>query len=232
MKIALGIAIAIVSLLIPVFAANSQAQTQSEQIEALKRQIKEIQRQNQQQIEELRKKVEELEATREADKKKAEELTAAGTKEEEEAWWKKIEAEYKKPGDGFALKTKDGNFKLRTRINTQFQFSINDRDSDDTTDTNFDIRRLRLYFDGNAFRPWLLYTIQVDAESSSLSLRDVYLDFAYNTLFAPRVGQFKVPFSREQLNSAAALQLVERSILDEEFGFGHDAVSLQAEISS
>jgi uncharacterized protein Yka (UPF0111/DUF47 family) len=67
LRISLTLAV-VVFMMLP-FAVNSEAQSRSEQIEALKRQIEEIQRQNQQQIEELRKKIEELETQKEADQK-------------------------------------------------------------------------------------------------------------------------------------------------------------------
>ncbi len=205
----------------PLFNISSSAQTRNKQIEELKKQIDELQRQNQQQIEELRKKIEQLEVQKETDQKKIEELAAKKVEEGKDAWWKNVQIDYKKPGDGFTIKTKDENFSLRTRFLGQVQFSVNDRENSNTA-TDFRIRRLRIVWDGNAYRPWLLYSVQVDADSGGLSLRDAYFDLAYDTRIAPRVGQYKVPFSREQLNSATALQLVERSILDEEFGFGRD----------
>jgi hypothetical protein len=214
-------AVALGFLILPLINANSTAQSRSEQIEALKKRMEDIQRQNQQQIEELRKKIEDLEAQKEAEQKKVEELATKKEEEEKGAWWKKIEVEYKKPGDGFTLKTKDGNFKLRTRLRTQLQFSISDIDEEDTA-TDFNVRRLRVTWDGNAFRPWLTYTIQASADRGNFDLRDAYFDFAYTTLFVPRPGQFKVPFSREELTSSSELLLVERSIVNEEFAFGRD----------
>jgi len=217
---------AIVGLLIlPLPGVNSQAQSRSTQIEALKKQMEEIQKQNQQQIEELRKKIEELEAGKEADQKKIEEIATKKEEEDKDAWWKEIKVEYKKPGDGFTLKTADENFKMKIKLRSQFQFSINDTDEENTA-TDFRIRRLRLYFEGNAFRPWLLYSIQASADGGNFELRDAYFDFAYPTtygqVFVPRVGQYKVPFNREELNSSSELQLVERSIVNEEFSFARD----------
>lgn len=190
------------------------------QIKELKKQMEEIQKQNQQQIEELKRKIEELEAQKEAEQKRIQELTTKKEEEEKEAWWKNIKVEYKKPGDGFTIKTKDGNFSLKTKLRTQFQFSVNDTDEKDTT-TSFDIRRFRIYFEGNAFRPWLLYHFQLTGEGN-VSLRDAYFDAAYKTVFVPRIGQYKVPFNREELNSSSELQLVERSIVNEEFTFARD----------
>jgi hypothetical protein len=205
-------------LLMPFFGVNAQAQSQAARIEELKRQMDAIQQQNQQQLEELRKKIEALEAQKEADQMKIEELT----KEEEDAWYKQVEIKYKKPGDGFTIRSKDGNYSLRTRLRTQLQFSVDDTDGEDTA-TDFNVRRLRIAWDGNAFRPWFLYSLQISGDNNGdFTLRDAYFDIAYNKSFAPRVGQYKVPFSREELNSSSELQLVERSIVNDEFAFGRD----------
>ncbi len=205
MRIFLWISLMVVVtvFVITLFAVDSKAQSRSEQIEVLKKQIEEIQRRNQKQIEELRKKIEELATKKE--------------EEEKDDLWKKSEVGYK---DGLFFKTKDGNFSIKMNLYSQVQFSINDTENIDTA-TNFNIRRLRLIWSGNAFRPWFLYYMQVEA-TDDIILRDVYFDVAYNTMFAPRVGQYKVPFSREQLYSGSSLQLVERSILDDEFRFGRD----------
>src|SRR3989304_3478869 len=100
------------------FSAESWGESSTaQQIKELKQRLEEIQRQNQQQIEELQKKIEALETEKTAEQKKLEELKA----EEKDAWWKKIEVSYKKPGDGFNLSTKDGLFSLRMRLRAQFQ---------------------------------------------------------------------------------------------------------------
>jgi len=194
----------------------------AQQIKELKQKLEEIQRQNEQQIQELQKKIEALETEKTAEQKKLEELKA----EEKDAWWKKIEVSYKKPGDGFKLSTKDGLFSLRMRLRAQFQLSVNDT-TDELTATDFRIRRLRFYWDGNAFTPWFLYYVQVSADNGSdLQLRDAYFDAAYKTVYGqvsvPRVGQFKVPYNREELTSSSELQLVERSIVNEQFALGRD----------
>lgn len=99
MKILLRVMI-ITMFLMSFFGMNSRAETQREQIEALKKQIEEIQRQNQRQIEELRKqsqeqieglqrKVEELEAGRkEPEQKKIDDLVTTKKNQEKDASWK------------------------------------------------------------------------------------------------------------------------------------------------
>jgi len=198
---------------------NSRGASSTEkQIEELKQQIEEIQRQNQQQIEELQRKLEQLDVERASDQEKMDKIMAE-EKEEAEAWYKKLKAGYDK---GFFLKSDDGNFSMKFRIRTQVQFLVDDTDDEDVA-TNFNIRRLRLIWNGNAFRPWFYYYVQLGGDNNgNIDLRDAYFDAAYNTQIFPRVGQYKVPFNREELNSSSELQLVERSIVNEEFGYGRD----------
>ncbi|MCI0455296.1 MAG: hypothetical protein L0Y68_09930 [Candidatus Dadabacteria bacterium] len=192
------------------------------QIEELKKQIEEIQKQNQKQIEELKKKIQDLEVKGETQQEKIEKVKT----EEKKGWWNNIDVSYKKPGDGLTVKTKDGNYSMRFRLRGQFQFSVNDT-TDEFTATDFRIRRLRLVWDGNAFKPWFLYYVQLSADNGSdLQLLDTYFDAAFPTkygqIFVPRVGQFKVPFNREFLTSSEVFQLVERSIVSAEFQLGRD----------
>ncbi|MGI9534069.1 MAG: porin, partial [Thermodesulfobacteriota bacterium] len=136
---------------------------------------------------------------------------------EKAAWTDKFEAGYKK---GLYFKSKDGNWKMKFRIRGQFQASVVDP-SDGITSTNFSVARLRFKWNGNAFRPWFLYTVQLGARDS-VTLRDLYFDLAYNKRAAPRVGQYKVPFGRQELTSSSTLQFVTRSIVNAEFGYGRD----------
>ena len=129
--------------------------------------------------------------------------------------------------DGLVFETKRGNFSVRYKTLIQFQFSAIDQDNN--TDTDFFFRRFRLRFNGHVLRPWLTYRIQLsrdnvklgqDNDSSGLEFKDFYIDAVYSKKIFPRIGQFKVPFDREQLNSGTALLLVERSIANSEFSLG------------
>src|SRR3990170_1231786 len=239
MRLLLGVVIAVLLTLSYAIDSKAQSQTdkntaetqtvaqatkkQGDQIEQLKKQLEEIQRQNQQQIQDLQQQIKDLGVQRKSFEEKVEEVQS------KDSWWNKVEVSYKKPGDGFTIRTKDGNFSLNMRLRAQFQFSVNDT-TDELTATDFRIRRLRFYWIGNAFRPWFEYYIQVSADNSfsgsntnsDLQLRDAYFNAAYKKEAVPRVGQFKVPFNREELNSSSELQLVERSIVNEQFSLGRD----------
>jgi hypothetical protein len=188
------------------------------QIEELKQQILEIQKQNQQQIEMLQKKIESMEADRASDELKVEEYIAKKEAEDSDAWWKSIKAGYKK---GFFLESADGKFKTTMNIRGQFRTTVLDVDNENTV-TDFDLARVRLQWKGHTFAPWFKYKLQIDIKESSFNLRDLVFDFAYNKQIVPRVGQYKVPFNREQLTSSSALQFVDRSIVDRFFAFGRD----------
>jgi len=131
---------------------------------------------------------------------------------------------------GLVFESKNGNFRIRARTRVQLQFSVTDNDTN-STDTDLFVRRLRLKFDGHAFRPWLKYVLQISrdkinldrlGETSGIQLKDAYIDAVYFKKIFPRIGQFKVPFNREELNSSSALLLVERSIVNSEFAYARD----------
>ena len=210
---ALLILLLIAVVILPFSGTDSGAQSTKQQIEELKQQIEAIQLQNQQQIEQLRRQVEMLETAREADKERIVEME----EENRDAWYQKFMAKYDK---GLTFESDNGNFKMRFRVRAQVRLTVDDTD-EELTSTNFSIQRIRLIWDGHAFKPWFLYYLQLQPTDSN-ALRDLFFTAAYLKEIAPRVGQWKVPFNREELNSSGALQLVERSIVNEQFGLGRD----------
>lgn len=202
----------IAAIVLPLSGVSAKAESTKAQIEALKQQIDEIQRQNQQQIKQLKQQIELMENERAADK----EAVAEIKEEQKDAWYNKLKIKYKK---GLTFQAGD-KFKMRFRARGQFQASVTESD-DSNTETNFSVARLRLKWDGYAFKPWFLYTIQLGARNN-VDLRDLYFTVSYNKMIMPRVGQNKVPFSRDALNSSGALQFVTRSIIDGEFAYGRD----------
>ncbi len=129
--------------------------------------------------------------------------------------------------DGLVFETRRANFSVRYKTLIQLQFSAISQDNN--TDTDFFFRRIRLKFNGTVFRQWLKYRIQLSRDDvklgqgndgSGVEFKDFYIDAVYSKKIFPRIGQFKVPFNREQLNSGTALILIERSIVNSEFSFG------------
>jgi phosphate-selective porin OprO and OprP len=129
-----------------------------------------------------------------------------------------IEIGYKK---GAYLKTKDNRFsvKLNVGVEPYFTFDSNDEKSDTTT---FRLRRARVYLKGNVAYPWLKYSTQITLEGGSAGLRDAFLKSTYLKWLQPQIGQFKVPFDREFLDSGFDLELLERSIASSMFSLQRD----------
>ena len=77
----------------------------------------------------------------------------------------------------------------------------------------FLVRRARLELDGNIFR-WIGFALSGEF-TEGVSLKDAYLDFRLLPGLEVRSGQFKVPFSREELISSRFIDFVERSLVNE-----------------
>jgi len=206
----------VIMLIVLYYPVSSHAQSTKQQIEELKKQIEIIQLNNQKQIEELKRQIEALESERVTSRQNIAEVSEK-RKEDEDVWFKKFIAKYDK---GLTFQSDDGNFKMRFRIQGQFQLSVNDTDQE-LTSTDFRVRRLRFKWDGHAFKPWFLYTVVLEA-TDDIILRDLYFTAVYKKEIGPRFGQFKVPFYREQLTSSTSLQLVDRSIVNDEFTLERD----------
>ena len=166
------------------------------------------------QIQELKKQIERLE--RQSQQMNMKMYEAADTK----AWYSEIKIKTKK-GTGLAFQTADKNYKMRMRLRGQFLTNYIDTEGADSEGLGFRVRRLRITWDGNAFAPWMKYKVQYDFSRNG-ELKDMKLSFAENKMFIPTVGQYKVPFNREMLNSSSALQVVDRSIITDYFKYDRD----------
>lgn len=84
--------------------------------------------------------------------------------------------------------------------------------------SSFRIRRMRVKLDGWIYTKDLTYELQWDlADTSGNQLQDANIDYDFTggkKLFRLKAGQFKAPFSYQQLTSSGNQQLVDRSILD------------------
>ncbi|MGH7849513.1 MAG: porin, partial [Thermodesulfobacteriota bacterium] len=207
-------------LVLPLTGVPAKAQSTKQQIQELKQQIEAIQLQNQQQIQQLQQQIELMENARQADQEKIAEIKTKQETVDEDAWYNKFMAKY---DSGFVFESTDKDglpFKMKFSILAQIVGSVNDTDEKDVA-TNFQLRRLELKWSGIAFAPWFYYTFMIDPASSSL-MKDMYFTAAYQKEIAPRIGQWKVPFNREELNSSGALQFIERSIVNAQFSLERD----------
>jgi len=144
--------------------------------------------------------------------------------------------------NGLWIESKNGNYRTRMTGLLQLQYSLADSDDEDA-DSEFQVRRLRLKWDGHLIRPWLHYVLQISADNQfdnstdtsfeGFKLKDLYVDLAYNIKYVPRIGEYKVPFNRDALSSGKSLLLIERSTVSNEFTWGRDrGVGLYGQIGS
>jgi phosphate-selective porin OprO and OprP len=125
-----------------------------------------------------------------------------------------------KPGKGFSITSADGNHALTIGGRIQVRYTGTDR-NDGGDQSSFRIRRARVWLEGHLYSPKFRYGIQGDF-ADDFELRDAYVEFAHVEPAVLKVGQFKIPFNRQQITSSGALQFVDRSIINDEFILGDD----------
>ncbi|MBI5575603.1 MAG: porin [Deltaproteobacteria bacterium] len=121
-----------------------------------------------------------------------------------------------KLGKGFTFTSPDEKFQLSVggRIQPRYSYTDAEAVSGSAQDASeWKIRWAKLSVGGYAYSKDLTYKIQIALENSgNAKLLDyAYLKYGFSDAFALQAGQFKVPFSRQALNSASALQFVDRS---------------------
>ena len=123
---------------------------------------------------------------------------------------------------GFFIKNGDGRYSLKLTGRVQPFYTLHvDRDPLDFKNA-FEIRRARLSLEGTIHTKALTYKLQTDLGKGFVTLKDFHVDaeFAKHTWL--RVGQWKRPFSRQQINSSGRLEVADRSITDKAFLGGRD----------
>ncbi len=132
---------------------------------------------------------------------------------------------------GFFLRSDDGKYSLVLTGRVQPFYNVtrtatpNAADADDDIvdyRNQFEVRRARLVLDGNLHGKALTYKFQMDFGKGVVSVRDVHFDLALATNVWLRFGQWKRPFSRQQITSSGRLETSDRAITDRAFGAGRD----------
>lgn len=135
---------------------------------------------------------------------------------------------------GFRLESKDGNWQTNLQWRAQLRYTnptsgdprqVSAFEADEQS--TFEARRLRMKIGGHGYRPWLKYYFEVDLQpsrdvddsSSSASSRviDWRIDVAKWAAAQLRVGQWKIDYNRERVDSSGRQQFVERSIVNRIF---------------
>ena len=135
---------------------------------------------------------------------------------------------------GFRLESRDGNWQTNLQWRAQLRFTSPYRSdprslgnfASDTQNT-FEARRLRMKIGGHGYRPWIGYYFEVDlqptrdtgddSESASARVIDWRLTLDKWDALALRIGQWKIDYNRERVDSSGRQQFVERSIVNRQF---------------
>lgn len=133
---------------------------------------------------------------------------------------------------GFHFETGNGLFSTNLQWRAQMRFSgINRGDPRSPGNfsandvSNFEGRRLRMKIGGHGYKPWIKYYFEVDTQPSrsvnSGNDRSRIIDWRLDVQpweeFGIRVGQWKINYNRERVDSSGRQQFVERSIVNRQF---------------
>lgn len=136
-------------------------------------------------------------------------------------------------GKGIGFASSDSSFTLALSGRIQSMAEVRHELNDNKTTADFFVRRCRLNIQGTAFHPSFTYRIQLgfsqrdissdnSAAQHNLILRDAMLYYAPYKWLKFGIGQTKLPGNRQRLVSSANLQLVERSIANNNFTLDRD----------
>ena len=122
----------------------------------------------------------------------------------------------------FFLASTDGRFRLQLDGLIQTRFLWNFHDQSDRFQWGFENTRTRMTFSGHVFSPDLTYLVRGDWGRSGGGniLLDAWIRYYLTDEWSIRVGQFKLPFNREELVGPAYQQAIERSLINESFNIG------------
>jgi hypothetical protein len=126
---------------------------------------------------------------------------------------------------GFFIENEDGTFTAALQARVQPRLTLEEQEVEDGSYEeigNFAIQRARLKLGGRAFSKAVKYLFQMDLGKGLVTLKDFYLDAIVSGEVRIRAGQWKRPFSRQQINSSGNLDLVDRAITDKFFGGSRD----------
>ncbi len=113
--------------------------------------------------------------------------------------------------------------KIQGRVQSRLQMNKDFEGIGKKKTAAFSIPRARLTFKGQAHSTAISYKFQTDFGKGFASLKDFFVDYKFGSSTTRlRVGQFKKPFSRQQLTSSSKLSLVDRSIVDKAMKNGRD----------
>jgi len=115
---------------------------------------------------------------------------------------------------GLNMESGDGNFKIKFGGRLMYDMTFADSDSElgePSLGENFvGFRRARLYFSGSVYKN-TIFKVQIDFSDGSVVLRDVYVGLKHVGPGSLKIGNFKEPFSLNELTSSKYIAFTERA---------------------
>jgi len=122
---------------------------------------------------------------------------------------------------GVVFRTPDGLFEASLGFNLQVRFTNFNLDAvaGGVDADEFRVRRFKLFMTGFALDPRLTWRFQAAFESTAANryLDDAWLNWKFCDPLAVQFGQYKTPYSREELYNDGFIQFPERSIAVDAF---------------
>lgn len=128
---------------------------------------------------------------------------------------------------GAIIQSGDGAFRLKINGQLQVRFDYNRRDTSaagvDSSIHGFENRRTKIKFTGHVYDKNWQYAVtgafdrEGGTSGGNFRLEDAFIRKNLENGLSVRMGQFKLPFAREELVSSGKQLLVERSLVNEEF---------------
>lgn len=124
------------------------------------------------------------------------------------------------PDEGFALKSTDGQFKLRIGLQGAYRFEPRWRDGEALDRPSFFV--LRPLLEGYIYRPWIRFWTSFEFASNPPFLLDSYIEVQPIDEFGVRFGQQYTPYSRHEYFGPQQILFPEWAIVADYFWSGRD----------
>ena len=121
--------------------------------------------------------------------------------------------------NGLRIDSLDKMFQFRAGGRIMYDITAYDDDVTALTGFGHEMRRARFFLRGKLYKDWE-YKFQVDVADNGLDIKDMYIKYKGFSPVNVTVGQFKVPFSFEELTSSKYDTFIEQSAVTETLGLG------------
>jgi phosphate-selective porin len=145
------------------------------------------------------------------------------TEEDYKEATKKSDLAYYKPGRGITIESSDGKNVAHVggRLQARYAFVDFDDEAKDN-DSEFSIRRMKVWLQGNVFSKNLKYKWQQNFGEGKSVTEDAFVSYRLADPLTLQVGQYKAPQGRQELTSSGSQLFVDRSLANDTFNLGRD----------